>query len=56
MTETHSAHARHGDRANIAWTDGHVEAMSAEAIGEEFVTDIYVRKSGETKAKKYKKN
>ena len=56
MSETHSAHARHSDRANIAWTDGHVEAMSPEAIGEEHVNNIYVRKSGETKAKQYKKN
>ena len=56
MSETHSAHARHNDRANIAWTDGHVEAMTPQAIGEEHVNDIYVRKSGETKAQKYKKN
>ncbi|MBQ9788190.1 MAG: prepilin-type N-terminal cleavage/methylation domain-containing protein [Lentisphaeria bacterium] len=56
MSEGHSAHARHGDRANIGWTDGHVEAMAPQAIGDEFgTTGIYVRKSGETKATKYAK-
>ena len=53
---TQSAHARHGDRANVAWTDGHVEAMTPQAIGDEYGTaGIYVRKSGETQGTKYAK-
>ena len=55
---TSSAHAsaHHGGRANLGWTDGHVEAMTPEAIGEEHVTDIYVCKEGASAGTIFKKN
>ena len=53
---TANVHTRHGGRANIAWTDGHVEAMTPEAIGEEHETEIFVCKGGETTGTGFQKN
>jgi prepilin-type processing-associated H-X9-DG protein len=55
-TDSAGAHARHGGRVNVAWTDGHVEPMTPEAIGEEHVTEIYICKEGATTSTAFKKN
>ena len=55
-SDSAGAHVRHGGRANVAWTDGHVEAMTPEAIGEEHVTEIYICKEGATSSTAFKKN
>lgn len=51
-----TAHTRHGDRANTAWSDGHVESLTATAMGEEHVAEIYICKADKTTPEALKKN